>query len=473
MKSKTLLNSMFFFILIGCMVSFSPNVSADLASGLLAYYPFNGNANDESGNGHNGTIYGSTLTADRMGNSNSAFYFNGTPSDCINVGPISISLPVTVTLWFNSTTRNDQWNTLFGWNNPNLPGFNGIQIAAHGDGKIRARIGSYFSEDMISTSMVDGDGKWHSVIINRNLNNEKKLYIDGILELSATDTDSIGGPTNIMYIGRSFAEGWTNRFLGIVDDVRVYNRVLSEAEIQEVAYLDQDNDGLPDNADNCPETANGPNLGTCIDCLNGDVGQTCTSVEECGDHGFCSLDQEAICDDDFDEDQITNGEDSCICIDNPDQADADEDGMGDLCDNCLNDPNADQEDTDGDGTGDACDNCPGISNANQEDTDGDGTGDVCDRNARCAVISIYGNQSDETELIRNLRDRVLGKTREGRELIALYYMWSPALVQAMDEDKVLKEEVKETIDAFLPMIRKAVEQITLDYAAEYLLTTAI
>jgi len=46
MKSKTLLNSMFFFILIGCMVSFSPNVSADLASGLLAYYPFNGTAND-------------------------------------------------------------------------------------------------------------------------------------------------------------------------------------------------------------------------------------------------------------------------------------------------------------------------------------------------------------------------------------------------------------------------------------------
>jgi hypothetical protein len=36
--------------------------------GLIAYYPFNGNANDESGNGHNGTVYGSTLTADRFGN---------------------------------------------------------------------------------------------------------------------------------------------------------------------------------------------------------------------------------------------------------------------------------------------------------------------------------------------------------------------------------------------------------------------
>ena len=457
MKSKTLLSSMLFCILICFMVAFSPKVSADLSSGLVAYYPFNGNANDESGNGHNGTIYGATLTADRMGNPNSAFYFNGTPSDCINVGPISISLPVTVTLWFNSTTRNDRWNTLFGWNNPNLPGFNGIQIAANGDGKIRARIGSYFSEDMISTSIVDGDGTWHSVIINRNLNNEKKLYIDGILELSATDTDSIGGPTNIMYIGRSFAEGWTNRFLGIIDDVRVYNRVLSGAEIQEVAYLDQDNDGLPDNSDTCPEIANGPNLGTCIDCLNGDVGQTCTSSDECGDHGFCSLNQEAICSDDFDGDQITNEEDSCICIDNPDQADAEEDGRGDACDNCLNDPNADQEDADDDGLGNVCDNCPNTPNPTQEDTDEDGAGDACDRNSKCPVIKIYGNQSNETILLRNLRDNVLSNTQEGQELIKLYYQWGPAIVQAMEEDKEFKKEVKEIIDSVLLMIEKVIE----------------
>jgi hypothetical protein len=86
MKPKTLLSNILFCILICLMVSFSPKVSADLSSGLIAYYPFNGNANDESGNGHNGTIYGSTLTADRMGNPNSAFYFNGTPSDCIDVG---------------------------------------------------------------------------------------------------------------------------------------------------------------------------------------------------------------------------------------------------------------------------------------------------------------------------------------------------------------------------------------------------
>ena len=54
------------------------NSPAFLTNGLIAYYPFNGNANDASGNGNNGTVYGATLTADRFGNPNSAYYFNGT-----------------------------------------------------------------------------------------------------------------------------------------------------------------------------------------------------------------------------------------------------------------------------------------------------------------------------------------------------------------------------------------------------------
>jgi hypothetical protein len=48
------------------------------SNGLVAYYPFNGNANDESGNGNNGVVYGATLVPDRFGNSNRAYYFNGT-----------------------------------------------------------------------------------------------------------------------------------------------------------------------------------------------------------------------------------------------------------------------------------------------------------------------------------------------------------------------------------------------------------
>ena len=50
----------------------------NLQQGLVGYYPFCSNANDESGNGSNGTVYGATLTTDRFGNPNSAYEFNGT-----------------------------------------------------------------------------------------------------------------------------------------------------------------------------------------------------------------------------------------------------------------------------------------------------------------------------------------------------------------------------------------------------------
>ncbi len=46
-------------------------------NGLVGYWPFNGNANDESGNGNNGTVNGATLTTDRNGNGNAAYSFDG------------------------------------------------------------------------------------------------------------------------------------------------------------------------------------------------------------------------------------------------------------------------------------------------------------------------------------------------------------------------------------------------------------
>ena len=69
-------------------------------NGLVGYWPFNGNANDESGNGHNGTVNGATLTSDRFGRCNAAYYFDGAakisvpdhPDLNIPSGKISISV---------------------------------------------------------------------------------------------------------------------------------------------------------------------------------------------------------------------------------------------------------------------------------------------------------------------------------------------------------------------------------------------
>ena len=70
MKAKLLFTCLWIFGL--CSITL-----ADLNDGLVAYYPFNGNANDESGNGRDGIVFGATLTEDQAGQANSAYEFDG------------------------------------------------------------------------------------------------------------------------------------------------------------------------------------------------------------------------------------------------------------------------------------------------------------------------------------------------------------------------------------------------------------
>ncbi len=100
---------------------------------------------------------------------------------------------------------------------------------------------------------------------------------------------------------------------------------------------------------------------------------------------------------DVDQDGIPNDLDNCPTVPNPDQLDGDDDGVGDACDNCPDTPNPDQSDVNGDGVGDVCDpdadddgipneldNCPTVPNPDQADSDGDGIGDACEACDCCA-----------------------------------------------------------------------------------------
>jgi len=75
----------------------------------------------------------------------------------------------------------------------------------------------------------------------------------------------------------------------------------------------------------------------------------------------------------------------------------------------------------------------------------------------CPSEEIYGEDSEETELLRYVRDNVLSQTFEGQELISLYYQWSPVIVEAMEGDEEFREEVKEMVDGVLALLGKEVE----------------
>ena len=75
----------------------------------------------------------------------------------------------------------------------------------------------------------------------------------------------------------------------------------------------------------------------------------------------------------------------------------------------------------------------------------------------CLSEVLYGEHSSETEALRYIRDNVFSQTPEGKELISLYYQWSPVIVEVMENDEEFSEEVEEMIDGLLKLIEGEAE----------------
>jgi uncharacterized repeat protein (TIGR01451 family) len=202
---------------------------------------------------------------------------------------------------------------------------------------------------------------------------------------------------------------------------------------------DSDGDGIPDDIDNCPDI---PNLFQ-NDYDNDGIGNVCDNCLN-----TINFDQG-----DQDNDGAGDVCDNCVTIANPDQNDTDGDSIGNACDNCPSIQN-NQSDMDGDSVGDVCDNCPDDPNPNQLDRDGDGKGDECDV---CPILRIFGEGSEEVHLLRDFRDYVLNQTSEGRQLIEIYYEWSPVIVRTLEEDEEFRDEITELIDGIVPLVQESME----------------
>src|SRR3990167_4957400 len=109
----TSLAVLFTFVCILSTLAHTKAAFADLKDCLVAYYPFNGNANDESGNGNNGTVNGATLTTDRFGNTNKAYSFDGV-NDYIDIGNN------TNLKRYNTSFTVSSWIKLFSYSNSYL-----------------------------------------------------------------------------------------------------------------------------------------------------------------------------------------------------------------------------------------------------------------------------------------------------------------------------------------------------------------
>ncbi len=205
---------------------------------LEAYYPFNGNANDESGNSYHGQLGDNvttskfpTKTTDRFGNADKAFSFDGGDYIEFNTGILSGDSEFSILIWIN--TNSTSLSRILQQRDPS--GFNGeYMMDLKTDGKIRFfTYSNGYKWDVSSSSSVN-DGSWHHFAFVQK-DNGGQMYLDGILE----DTDNSSGKVNLLstiktYVGADFRDLATSPkyFSGKVDNLRIYSRSLSASEIQ-------------------------------------------------------------------------------------------------------------------------------------------------------------------------------------------------------------------------------------------------
>ena len=212
-------------------------------SGLVGWWPFNGNATDESINTNNGTVNGATLTTDRFGNPNSAYGFNGI-SNYIEVASntqLSFTSAYSISAWVNLTSfspggfplqsaivskiSDGDWNGGYelkaGISNP-LP-YTGF-----------ATTGNIGGSNVSLSKIGYNVNQWYHTLVTYN-GLKLKLFIDAVCVDSISISGVLQTSTIPLRFGRRGGGSSYNSWLeGKIDDIGIWNRALTSCEVKQL-----------------------------------------------------------------------------------------------------------------------------------------------------------------------------------------------------------------------------------------------
>lgn len=244
MNIKKLLLLLFISSALGIQAQLPNNVPAN---GLVGWWPFNANANDESGNGNDGTTYNVELTTDRFGKTNSAYYFSGNNCESYidaQIDTQTITQEVTVSFWVSRTDEGCIAPRIMKFYSPNDGP--GTLVFNWDDTKSYPSVGfvtSNYSSPFYDYNSINYNMWSHIVFTNDG--NVAKLYQNGQLISTQTSVGTISLAENATF-GRMTNPAY-DAFNGKIDDIGIWNRVLSENEITALYDYTELPDYLPAN----------------------------------------------------------------------------------------------------------------------------------------------------------------------------------------------------------------------------------
>lgn len=202
--------------------------------GLVAHYSFSGDASDESHNQNNALVHEATLTSDRFGNTKSAYRFNGTSAYIF--APVK-NMPApdaaqTISWWFMIEQPPDYIDSLGADNMiamvDTVDGI-GLQFGYRAPGYHTPGLDTwYWGGRTVLGTQPPAVNKWHHCIYTYD-GRTHRFYLNGLLR-SQSEVEPQAGTPEILMFGNY--PGGNQFFAGALDEVRIYNRVLSHSEIE-------------------------------------------------------------------------------------------------------------------------------------------------------------------------------------------------------------------------------------------------
>jgi hypothetical protein len=197
-------------------------------NGLVGWWPFNGNANDESGNGNNGTVNGATLTTDRNGKVNSAYSFDGV-DDYIDLSDWSIGGEISISAWVKHNAYNHMSRII---NLSNGQYLNSIIFANNNNTS-----SGYITGDCTPTTVTQNLfslNSWDFFVLKFTSDSICSIYKNGSLFSSFPIVCNIPNVKRLnQFLGKSdfSVDGY---FKGELDDIAIYDRTLTDQEIKQL-----------------------------------------------------------------------------------------------------------------------------------------------------------------------------------------------------------------------------------------------